>query len=118
MGDFLTIIVLTYGVFATTLAVLLRGGLGLLIAGIGVRSATGARASRLRCAARSLLTWMPIWACLQGAAIADTSGFDPRFSGMLRAAAVLILVCIIVLSYRLTFVSPQDRIAGTRLVPR
>jgi uncharacterized RDD family membrane protein YckC len=117
-ANILVSIVLSYGVPASSLALLLRGGLGLLIAGIGVRSAAGARASRWRCAARSLLTWTPVWACLQGAYFVSKAGWDARIGWVLNGAAVVILLAIVVLSSRAGSLSLQDRIAGTRLVPR
>ena len=49
---------------------------------------------------------------------AGRSWFDARIGWVLNGAAVVILLAIVVLSSRAGSLSLQDRIAGTRLVPR
>jgi uncharacterized RDD family membrane protein YckC len=110
-------VVAGWGVLCTLFAVLLRGGLSFNLFGMGLRDARGERASRLRCAGRSLSVWLPLavpyglgcWLALNDHAEAGLAFF---FGGTLFHALAL--------AYAIARPSRglQDRLARTWLVPR
>ena len=104
-----------YGLLPALLAALAaKGGLVLLLHGVAVADRAGQRASRLRVAWRSLVTWGAICALHIGAvAVAPAFGFE--LAAVLPIVAATILMII---SCALPGRSLQDRIAGTWLVPR
>ena len=66
---------LLYGNFASISALLLRGGTSLASTGIGVRTASGAQASRVTCLYRSLWSWLPSFGlCLPAFAHGESPG--------------------------------------------
>jgi hypothetical protein len=97
---------------------LLRGGASMLLTGIAVVRADGRRASRRQCAWRALLVWLPVAGLLAGSAWVQV--YHPERSGValvlwLLAAALLPVYVAVALSYPTR--PPQDRLAGTYLVP-
>ncbi len=110
-------IYLVFGFAALLSALLFRGALSFLLLGIAVRSANGGRASRLRCMLRALVVWSPPVLASFGAAVLAGFEFDGS-AHALGAAGLLVLLGGAVLSARTPERGPQDRIAGTVLVPR
>jgi hypothetical protein len=106
-----------WGVLCTLFAVLLRGGLSVRLFGMGLRDASGQRASRLRCAGRSLLVWAPL--ALLYALGAWLALHDHTEVGLAISLATA-LIHALGLAYAIAHPSRglQDRLAGTWLVPR
>lgn len=106
-----------WGVASTLSAWIFRGGLSLKLFGIGVRDRQGELASRLRCVVRSLVLWVPLTA-LYGA------GTWLAFEVTLAAGAALTACTVLLQAYAIAYAIArperglQDRLAGTRLVPR
>jgi hypothetical protein len=106
-----------WGVLCTLFAVLLRGGLSFRLFGMGLRDASGERASRLRCAGRSLAVWLPLvvpyglgaWLAMRGSVGLGLAIFVA--GALIHALAV---------GYAILRPSRglQDRVAGTWLVSR
>lgn len=99
-------------------AFVFRGGLAMLLAGITLVKADGRRAGRLRCAFRELLVWAPLTAVLL-----LTLWIQDAYPEMVLTRTVLWLVGVamiplyIVIALRDPVRPPQDRLAGTFLVP-
>jgi hypothetical protein len=95
-------------------ALLFRGGLVLLIAGVTFVRGDGERASRLRVFWRSVVTWSPLaLAGLLFALLHIVAG--PLMAGL---AAGAFLVAVVALSLALPRRGVADRLAGTWPVPR
>ncbi|QDU24092.1 protein kinase domain-containing protein [Urbifossiella limnaea] len=97
---------------------LLRGGVSMLLTGIAVVRADGRRASRRQCAWRALLVWLPVAGLLTASAWVQV--YHPARSGAavalwLLAAALLPVYVAVALKFPTR--PPQDRLAGTYLVP-
>jgi hypothetical protein len=100
-------------------AFLFRGGVTLPLLGLGLVGPDGRKASRGRCAWRTLLVWAPVtlllalsvWVASRSAALAA-----PARGLWLLAAGLLVLY--IVMALRSPACGPHDRLAGTTLVPR
>ncbi|HEV8113494.1 MAG TPA: protein kinase [Planctomycetota bacterium] len=114
---FITTAIGAWGVLSTILALAFRGGLSLKLFGMGVRTTRGEMASRLRCAWRSLIVWIPLTLLYgTGAWLGNHGHFAIGSSLVLAAAAVhagLVAYAVANPSRGI-----QDRLAGTRLVPR
>jgi hypothetical protein len=98
---------------AVIAALLFRGGLVLLIAGVTFVRKDGQRASRLRLLWRAIVTWSPLFLALipSGLAISRHLNWGPWLGlGLLGLPAVL--------SVALPKRGLQDRLAGTWPVPR
>ena len=95
-----------------------RGGLSMLIAGIAVVRADGRRAYRRQCAFRAAIVWLPIALLLTGCVWLQVHRFQLVYlaAGLWLVAAAL-LPLYIVLALRYPSRPPQDRVAGTYLVP-
>ncbi len=96
----------------------LRGGATMLLTGIAVVRGDGRRASRRQCALRALLVWLPVAGLLAGSVWVQA--YHPRNTGgavalWLIAAALLPVYVVVALSNPSR--PPQDRLAGTYLVP-
>lgn len=96
----------------------LRGGVSMLLTGIAVVRADGRRASRRQCALRALLVWLPVTGLLAGSMWIQV--YHPQQAGVavalwLLAAALLPVYVAVALTYPSR--APQDRLAGTYLVP-
>lgn len=111
----LTSLIFYVSIPAILAALICRGGFAMLACGVAVtRSRDGKQASRGRAFWRSLVTWSPLYFIIPlGIFLNNQVGTLPAC--LLSSLAVL-LVTIISLS--LPERSLQDRIAGTRLVPR
>ena len=114
---FVAVTVAVWGVLCTLFALIFRGGLSLKLFGIGVRDARGRRASRLRCTARSLCVWLPL-AVPYG--IGAWLGMKDHTEAGLAVSFATALIHAVAVAYAIARPSRggQDRIAGTRLVPR
>jgi len=112
-----SIILLFYEVFPAIIAALIfRGGLVLLICGVGVVRKDGLPASRIRVFWRSLLTWAaPFIAAAVGIRMMNPVArpAETTFLFVLLATAVLTIWSTLLPDRGI-----PDRIAGTRLVPR
>jgi hypothetical protein len=97
----------------------LRGGLSLRLSGLALVRSDGQDASRLRCAWRVLVVWLPITAVLLPIVWIDLRRVDLLWlCPVLQGLAVLILVGNAVLTLRFPRRSVADWLAGTYVVPR
>jgi len=108
---------------------LTRGGLVLWFSGLCLVNARGQGASRLRCAWRALLIWLPIaplliaalkleewyWSVWQPT---NPHVWAPWLFGSLWWAAFALLLSYAVLALWFPIRGPHDRLAGTYVVPR
>ncbi len=114
---FLAVTLGVWGVASTLFALVFRGGLSLKLFGIGVRDRRGELASRLRCAWRSLLLWVPLGVLYgTGAWLAHEVALSAGVA--LTVVAALIHACAIAYAIWRPARGLQDRLAGTQLVPR
>lgn len=99
-------------------AAIWRGGLSMLVAGITVVQADGRRATRRQCGLRAIVVWLPITALLVGAAVLQV--WAPQriyLAAALWLLGVALLPIYVVIALRFPTRPPQDRVAGTYLVP-
>jgi len=101
------------GLPAVVAALLFRGGVVLLIAGVTYVRKDGARASRLRLLWRAILTWGPLFPvfCVAVLALAKHLTWQPWL-------ALTLLGLLATVSIALPVRGLQDRLAGTWPVPR
>ena len=99
-------------------AALLRGGLSMMITGIAVVRNDGRRAFRRQCAFRAAVVWVPFTSLLLGSVWVQIYQYQLTnvANGLLIAAMSLLPVYAIV-ALRYPSRPPQDRLAGTHLVP-
>ena len=99
-------------------AFVFRGGYVFWRGGIALRRRDGRKATRLQCAFRALLVWVPVAGVL-ALSIATARFFPelPLLSFGLWGAAVFLLLVYAFLAIRSPTRGPHDRIAGTYLVP-
>jgi hypothetical protein len=101
------------------LAAVFRGGLSLVLVGIGLVRADGRRAARWQCALRAALVWAPVMGLLfVSAALQIHTPQRPYLAAGFYLAAVALLPVYAVLALRFPTQPPQDRLLGTFLVPR
>lgn len=98
-------------------AFLARGGLSLRIVSLAVRDAKGRRAGRWRCAWRAAWTGLPFLALYFAPFLLALTDHTGAATVSIAAAGVLHLL-LIGASLRTPARGWQDRLAGTRLVPR
>ncbi len=108
---------LLWGVSAAISALCMPGGVSFRVFGVLLRDRRGRRASRLRSLARGVLVWVPL------VALYATLPFLYQKAGVmaaLSAAAVVALLHAGAIAYALWRPERglQDRLLGTRLVPR
>jgi hypothetical protein len=101
------------GVPTVFAAVLFRGGLVLLAAGVAFVRRDGRRASRLRLFWRSLLAWAPVWPAFLLTAVGAG-----EHKNWIVLAATAALCALALLSLLLPRRGLPDRLAGTWPVPR
>lgn len=100
------------------IAALLRGGMSMVLTGITVVRADGRPASRRQCALRTALVWLPVTAVLAGCVwLQDLHPDRPAFTVALWLGAVALLPVYVVVALWNPSRPPQDRAAGTYLVP-
>ena len=99
-------------------AALLRGGLSMMITGIAVVRSDGRRAFRRQCAFRAALVWLPLAALLLACVWLQVYRYHLAYLyATLWLVAVGLLPIYVLLALRDPSRPPQDRIAGTSLVP-
>jgi hypothetical protein len=96
-----------------------RGGISLPMMGMELVCGAGRRAGRIRCAWRSLMTWAPAVALLEGAAwvLYHQPKGGLSFWG-LWGAAIAVLVIDLVVALVIPARSLHDWLAGTHLAPK
>jgi hypothetical protein len=99
-------------------ALLFRGGLSFVLAGLTLVRRDGRKAGRFRCAFRELLAWVPLIAVLVGCVWIQATwpwwGFGRVVVTVASAAA---LVAAVAVAVRFPECGPHDRLAGTYVVP-
>ncbi|MFN0006933.1 MAG: protein kinase domain-containing protein [Planctomycetota bacterium] len=98
-------------------AFLLRGGLSLLVVSLALRDAAGRRAGRLRCAWRAILTALPLLG-VYFIPFPLAMNQHPGAAAIALGVAAVVHLALIAVSLRTPARGWQDRLAGTRLVPR
>ncbi len=99
-------------------SVLFRGGISFMLAGITLVRSDGRKATHRQCGMRAALVWLPIALVLYGSAALQI--FAPEHSylaAVLWLLAATLLPIYIVIAIRFPTRAPQDRLAGTYLVP-
>jgi hypothetical protein len=101
-------------------AFLLRGGVSFSLMGISLVRSNGRKASRLQCAWRALLVWLPVTALLRISFALETATWRGAnlLGWVLWGWALAILAVYIVMALASPTRSLHDRLAGTHLVPR
>ena len=95
-----------------------RGGLSFPLAGIALVRNDGRRASRLACGWRAFLVWLaPTLLLAASSYVRETYPEADRLALGLWSGALLLLACYLVLALLFRNRGPQDRLAGTLLVP-
>jgi hypothetical protein len=106
-----------------------RGGLVLLISGVSIVNSRGQPASRLRCAWRTFIIWLPVFALLSVSVlwqlshwkewvIEDFNSWTPLIFWTLPWLAIGLVLSYGVLALWFPVRGLHDRLAGTYLVPR
>jgi len=103
--------------FSAIFAFAFRGGLSLRFLSIAVRDARGGKAGRFRCVLRALATAIPL-VVLYGIPIPLYFVASPVVAAIAFGVAVLCHLGFVAVSLRNPARGWQDRVAGTRLVPR
>ncbi|HSQ54328.1 MAG TPA: hypothetical protein VLM40_01175, partial [Gemmata sp.] len=100
------------------LAAVLRGGISMMLAGISLVRGDGRKATRRQCALRAAVVWLPIALLLFGAAWIQAMHPERIYlAAALWLIAVGLLPVYVVIAIRYPDRPPQDRIAGTYLMP-
>jgi hypothetical protein len=95
-----------------------RGGVSMLLAGVRIVRADGRLATRRQCALRAAVVWFPFTALLLTSSLLQAyAPHMPYFAAALWLFAVVLLPVYAVIALRDPTRPPQDRIAGTYLVP-
>jgi apolipoprotein N-acyltransferase len=96
----------------------LRGGAAMTLAGVALVRADGRPATRRQCAWRAFLVWLPITLLLAAAVwVQVTAPHRVLLPTVLILAAVALLPVYVVVAMAYPDRPPQDRLAGTYLVP-
>jgi hypothetical protein len=101
---------------ALVLSFILRGGLSFRLTGIRIRSRNGVLASRWHCLLRTVVAGIPT--LLLGGAAYLVLEQDQLIAGGIVSSVAVVLVLVGIVYSMATKLSLQDRITGTRLVPR
>ena len=99
-------------------AVIFRGGLQLRSFGMAVVTSRGADVSRLRALARAAIAWSPVSVGVAGLLRSPGSALSDSTEMIASAASLLLLFAGAIYAARHPDRGLQDRLAGTRLVPR
>ena len=100
------------------LAALVRGGVSMMLAGVAIVGADGRPAFRRQCAARAFLVWLPIATLLLlSSALQVYAPSTAYLAALVWLAAAALLPVYAVVALRYPNRPPQDRLAGTYLVP-
>jgi len=95
-----------------------RGGVSMIASGISVVQANGQRATHGQCLLRAAVVWLPLTGLLFAVAWLQFAFPERVFlAAGLWLIAIVMLPVYIVVALRFPTRSPQDRIAGTYLVP-
>jgi hypothetical protein len=96
-----------------------RGGISLKLAGLGLARWDGRRASRWRCAWRSMLVWVPPFALLIASAWVQWRFPLPDWACWIYyGLAVALMPVYVALALIFPSCGPHDRLSGLRVVPR
>jgi hypothetical protein len=99
-------------------AAVFRGGLSMAVTGLAVVRSDGRRAYRRQCALRAAVVWLPVVALLGASAWLQVYHPEQMHTYVaLWLVAVGLLPVYVVVALRYPDRPPQDRIAGTTLVP-
>ncbi|HUR54050.1 MAG TPA: hypothetical protein VMZ71_07955, partial [Gemmataceae bacterium] len=99
-------------------AALFRGGPTMALAGIAVVRADGRQAFRRQCALRAAVVWLPVAVLLSASVSVQVYAFEQPWAYLVPLLLVLVLLPVYVaVALREPSRPPQDRIAGTYLVP-
>ena len=104
-------------VFSVLLAFAFRGGLSFRFLSIAVRNPRGSKAGRFRCAWRAIATALPLF-LLYAVPLALYLYWHPVLAFVALSVAIIVHVGLVIVSLRNPTRGWQDRVAGTRLVPR
>ena len=99
-------------------AAVLRGGVSMILTGIALVRADGRRAARWQCAVRAAVVWLPVTLLLLLSVWLQV--YRPERVSLyvsLWFVALALLPLYVVIALRYPSRPPQDRIAGTYLVP-
>lgn len=100
------------------IAFLLRGGFAMMLAGIAIVRTDGRLAGRTRCAVRELAVWAPLaFALMLTLWVQAAAPGQVLLRTGLWLTAVALLPLYLVIALRNPARGPQDRLAGTYLVP-
>ena len=99
-------------------AVVFRGGLSMALTGVALVRADGRKATRRQCALRAFLVWLPVTGLLMASIWVQVRHPEWAYThaGLWLLAAALLPVYVVV-ALKNPARPPQDRIAGTHLVP-
>jgi len=114
---FVVLILIPIGI--VIMAMVLRGGVSMLVSGISIVRADGQPASRQLCGLRAMV-WFPVVALLLCSAWLQSVQPEPEriyAAAALWLVAVVLLVVYLVIALRYPDRPPQDRIIRTYLVP-
>jgi serine/threonine protein kinase len=99
-------------------AAVMRGGFSMLLTGIAVVRSDGRRATRRQCAFRAALVWLPVTLLLAASMWVQIAHYRwPYLGAGLWFAAAMLLPVYFVLALKFPTRPPQDRLAGTHLMP-
>ena len=112
------VVVLAIPLVWVVMAAAFRGGVSMLVTGMAVVRADGRPARRWQCGARAVAVWLPVTGLLIGSMWLQECHFGRPYTYValwLIALALLPVYVVVALWYPSR--PPQDRIAGTYLVP-
>jgi len=111
------VFVVIWSMASVALAFVLRGGLSFQAVSLALRDKGSRRAGRLRCAWRAIVTAVPLLAVYYVPCYLGVNK-HPAAATVALAVAVLVQMALIAAALRTPARGWQDRLAGTRLVPR
>ena len=112
------LILLVFPLLWVIAAVVFRGGLSMILTGLAVVRADGRKAGRWQCAVRAVVVWLPVTLLLLASAWLQYVAYQhPYLYVALWLLAVALLPVYLVVALRYPDRPPQDRVAGTYLVP-
>ena len=99
-------------------ALIFRGGLSWLLAGVTLVQSNGQPCGRFRCAVRSVVVWLPLMLlCLLLLFVQSEFPKWVAVRVVLTFALLALLMSYVVIAIRYPSRPPQDRLMGTHIVP-